>query len=207
MIIYLTCGTWHRYAMAIPVTKKKATRRSASMTRDRILSAAQRLFAERGFDRASMPEIAKASRITAGAIYKHFASKDDLFFEVVRRVVDASELPSTDLPQVVSAYTSRELTLLRRVAVEIHHASTAHPKVRNMLRRSIDTQIEQLRDGIRDAQRQGGAAPDLDAELLANAAMVFILGLMHMETLAPQLVGNAAWGAFVEGRMKALLGG
>src|SRR5215472_6615915 len=41
-------------------------------TRERILEAAARLFAEMGFENASMPVIAKASGITAGAIYKHF---------------------------------------------------------------------------------------------------------------------------------------
>jgi AcrR family transcriptional regulator len=188
--------------MAIPAKKKRGT----APTRDRILIAAERLFAERGFDRTSMPEIARVSGITAGAIYKHFASKDDLFFEVVRRAVQIAEIPSTGLPQLVSAYSNPELTLLRRVAVEIHHASASHPKVRKMLRGSIDVRVEQLRDGIRDAQRHGRAARDLDAELLANTVMVFIIGLMHMETVAPHLIGDATWRDFVEGRMKALLG-
>ena len=55
-------------------------------TRDRILKAAERLFAEHGFSGVSMPMIAKASSITAGAIYKHFDGKDDLFRQMfVRR--------------------------------------------------------------------------------------------------------------------------
>ena len=63
-------------------------------TRGRILAAAESLFAERGFDGASMPAIAKASGITAGAIYKHFDSKADLFFEVVRRAVQSIPPPA-----------------------------------------------------------------------------------------------------------------
>ena len=59
-------------------------------TRDRILRAAERLFAERGFSSVSMPAIAEASGITAGAIYKHFDSKSDLFFEVVQRTVQST---------------------------------------------------------------------------------------------------------------------
>ena len=186
--------------------RNRTQRPSVAPTRDRIVTAAERLFTARGFDRVSMPEIATASGITAGAIYKHFDSKDDLFFEVVRRAVEAAEIPSTDLPQVVAAYTRPESTLLRRAAVEIHHASAAHPKVRKMLRSSIDQRIGQLRDGIGEAQRDGRLAPGLDAELLALTTMVFILGLMHMETLAPQLIGDRKWHDFVEGRMNALLG-
>src|SRR5271170_585848 len=62
-------------------------------TRERILTAAERLFAEHGFSSVSMPRIAKASGITAGAIYKHFDSKSDLFFEVVRRAVQSAPAP------------------------------------------------------------------------------------------------------------------
>jgi AcrR family transcriptional regulator len=207
MVIYLGVGPWHSYFVGSRAkTKSKGEgRRNGRVTRERILTAAERLFAKRGFDRTSMPDIAKSSGITAGAIYKHFESKDDLFFEVVRRAVEAAAVSSMDLPEAVAAYTSRESTLLRGLAVEIHHASAAHPRVRAMLRHSIDDRIDQLRVAIQEARRQGHAAPDLDGELLANAAMVFILGLMHMETLAPQLIGDATWRDFVKGRMEALL--
>src|SRR5438876_8044473 len=56
-------------------------------TRERILLAATRFFAEQGFASTSMPTIAKASGVTAGAIYRHFDSKADLLFEVTRRAI------------------------------------------------------------------------------------------------------------------------
>src|SRR6185369_11880191 len=58
-------------------------------TRERILSAAAQLFAEYGFTGASMPAIAAQSGITAGAIYRHFASKAELLLEVVKRALEA----------------------------------------------------------------------------------------------------------------------
>jgi AcrR family transcriptional regulator len=180
-------------------------RAGVAPTPERIVAAAERLFAERGFDGVSMPQIAAASGITAGAIYKHFDSKADLFFAVVRRTVEAAEIPSANLPEAIAAYTAAESTLLRRAAVEIHHASTAHPKVRKMLRDSLDHSVAQLRDDFARAQRQGHVAAGLDAELLAHATMAFILGLMHLDTLAPQLIGDARWRDFVTGRVKALL--
>ena len=36
--------------------------------------------------------------------------------------------------------------------------------------------------------------------------MVFIMGLMHMETLLPQLVGDTKWQEFVQDRIGALMG-
>lgn len=180
--------------------------RDPGATRARILAAAERLFAGQGFERVSMPQIAEASGITAGAIYRHFDSKDDLFFEVLKRTVAAAAVPSGDLPDVAAAYTGAQLKLLRQMAVEVHYASNKHPKVRRLLRRSLDAQIAELRDGARDAQGSGHLQSGLDPTLLANAAMVFILGLMHMESLAPQLVGDPAWREFVRDRIRALLG-
>src|SRR5579871_6565096 len=89
-------------------------RRDPEATRARIVAAAERLFAERGYGDVSMPEIARASGVTAGAIYKHFEGKADLFFEVVRRaVVSTPGAPSAisadarGLASLVGRYTAR----------------------------------------------------------------------------------------------------
>jgi AcrR family transcriptional regulator len=182
-------------------------------TRDRILIAAERLFAERGFAGASMPTIAKASRITAGAIYKHFDSKADLFFEVVRRTVQSVPTPAAVgasgaalLPRVAAMYTTRRVKLLRQLAVEIHSASVKDQRIRRLLRRSLDHTIRQIGDEVAVSQKVGDLDPAIDPELTASAVMVFIMGLMHMETLLPQLVDDPKWGGFVQARVAALMG-
>jgi AcrR family transcriptional regulator len=181
-------------------------------TRVRILSAAEQLFAEHGYDRVSMPMIAEASGITAGAIYKHFEGKEALFFEVVRRVVQSVPITAEsrsdavmELPRIVAGYTTRRFRLLRQFAVEIHSASAKHPKVRRLLRQGLDRNIGQIRESIIRAQR-AGALERADSELLACAVIVFVMGLMHMETLLPHFIGDPRWHDFVEKRMAALLG-
>lgn len=52
--------------------------RSAARTRQQILDAAYVLFRGKGFTRASMDEIAAASRLTKRTLYYHFRSKDEL---------------------------------------------------------------------------------------------------------------------------------
>lgn len=47
-------------------------------TRERILETSLRLFAERGFARVSIEEIAEQSGVTKGAVYHWFADKDDI---------------------------------------------------------------------------------------------------------------------------------
>ena len=52
-------------------------------TRQRILAAARTLFLKRGYRATPMSHVAKAAGVTTPALYWHFASKDDLYFEVV----------------------------------------------------------------------------------------------------------------------------
>lgn len=53
----------------------------------RLLAAATRLFAERGYDRTSVQEIVESAGVTKGALYHYFGSKDDLLHEVYARVL------------------------------------------------------------------------------------------------------------------------
>jgi AcrR family transcriptional regulator len=50
-----------------------------ALTRARLLDAARRVFARRGFHAASLEEIASEAGATTGAIYSNFAGKEDLF--------------------------------------------------------------------------------------------------------------------------------
>ena len=56
---------------------------SIDSTKESILSVADKLFSRFGFHKTSMDEIAKIARKAKGSLYYHFASKEDLFREVV----------------------------------------------------------------------------------------------------------------------------
>src|SRR4051794_18040668 len=59
--------------------------RRLERTRALLLDAAEEVFAEKGFTPASLDDIARAAGYTKGAIYKHFAAKEDLFLAVSDR--------------------------------------------------------------------------------------------------------------------------
>lgn len=48
-----------------------------------ILSAAKKLFTDKGFESTTMEEIAKASEFTKRTVYQYFSSKENLFFAVI----------------------------------------------------------------------------------------------------------------------------
>jgi AcrR family transcriptional regulator len=59
-------------------------RRPSEVSRDRILKAAERLFAERGYEATSVRAIVAKARVNQAAINYHFAGKDGLYRDVLR---------------------------------------------------------------------------------------------------------------------------
>src|SRR5437867_9559775 len=56
---------------------------SRTATRDRILQAALQVFAEKGYHRAVVDDIVRASGTSKGAVYHHFPNKEALFLALV----------------------------------------------------------------------------------------------------------------------------
>ena len=76
----------HRPASAIaafgeqPLTRRALAKQK---TRERLLDAARRLFAERGYEAATVRDIAAAADLSTGAVFASFSDKADLFTEVI----------------------------------------------------------------------------------------------------------------------------
>ncbi len=92
-------------------------------TKDRILGAAEQLFAQRGFDGASLRQLTSAAGVNLAAVNYHFGSKDRLVEQVFRRRLDAlnaqrldalatlRDQPDTTLEAVLGAYIRPALEL------------------------------------------------------------------------------------------------
>jgi AcrR family transcriptional regulator len=70
------------------MTRVEAT---TATTRDRLLAAARELIEEGGYGAASVVAIADRAGVAAGTLYRHFASKEELFVEVFRSVCAREE--------------------------------------------------------------------------------------------------------------------
>jgi AcrR family transcriptional regulator len=60
-------------------------RRGGERTAERILDAAEALFAERGYEGASQRDVAERAGLSAASLYNHFPSKDALYAAVLER--------------------------------------------------------------------------------------------------------------------------
>ena len=61
------------------------SRLPAAQRREQLLDCAAALFSERGYARATTAELARAAGVTEPIIYRHFASKKDLFCALIER--------------------------------------------------------------------------------------------------------------------------
>jgi AcrR family transcriptional regulator len=96
---------------------------SSASTKERILAAAEVLFAQRGFDGASLRQLTAAAGVNLAAVNYHFGSKDKLVEEVFRRRLDTLNAhrlaalskvagePDTTLQDVLDAFIRPALAL------------------------------------------------------------------------------------------------
>ncbi|HUE68699.1 MAG TPA: helix-turn-helix domain-containing protein, partial [Candidatus Acidoferrum sp.] len=54
--------------------------RKKQQTRQAIYEAARRLFAERGFDRVAVTEVAREANVSEVSVFNYFPTKEDLFY-------------------------------------------------------------------------------------------------------------------------------
>ena len=84
--------------------RQRLTRAQAkARTREHLLDAAARTFARKGYAAASVEEIAASAGYSIGALYSNFASKEQLFLELMaargeRRVTAVAEVLGTGDP-------------------------------------------------------------------------------------------------------------
>ncbi|MER3523122.1 MAG: hypothetical protein C4326_03425 [Ignavibacteria bacterium] len=69
----------------IPLQRKKRERQAK---RAEILSAARKVFATKGYERATLDEIAELAEFAKGTLYNYFDSKETLFREIVESILD-----------------------------------------------------------------------------------------------------------------------
>ena len=122
--------------------------------RSRVLQAAGKVFAERGFAAASLDQVAAAAGFTKGAVYSNFGSKDELFLalmtdEVARRVdvVERALRDTTDLADALAAVgteLSRREATWQLLYLEFWQRAVRDPDVRRAFvasRRDLRTRI------------------------------------------------------------------
>jgi AcrR family transcriptional regulator len=93
--------------------------RNLSDAAERLLTAAMRLFAERGYERTTVGQIQEAAGLTfgSGALYKHFPSKEAVLSEGMERFVESARTERRMLDALDNEPVSDALNAIAQMAM------------------------------------------------------------------------------------------
>jgi TetR/AcrR family fatty acid metabolism transcriptional regulator len=154
--------------------------------RERILGAAERIFARHGFYAAKVADVAKEAGVADGTIYLYFKNKDDLLISLFeRRMQQLNE----SLRAAVAGKPPREqLRAFIRTYLQLVHDEPSAAEVLTIeLRQSSKFMKEYENPAFADFLRMLGgivAAAGLDGEIPAHIAARMIFGVLDELALA-----------------------
>jgi len=115
-----------RPATAQPSTAGKAQATAATgKTRDRLVDAARSLLEEGGYAAASVQAIADRAGVSAGALYRHYPSKAELFVEVFRDAARRDLAAVDDAAADGSCIERLEAAVAAHATRALHHRRLA----------------------------------------------------------------------------------
>lgn len=175
-----------------PERSSAATTARGDATRGRLLDAAVELLEQGGYAAASVAAITARSGVAAGALYRHFPSKAELFVQVFREVAER-RLATLHEATLTSGGAAAKIDAIVR---EFASSALGHPRLAwALVYEPVDPLVDAERLTYRQTYREGLAAllrwgidvgelPEQDPELAA-AALIGAISEALVSPLSP----------------------
>ncbi len=194
-----------------PLTTSSKT--GNSETKDRILEAAEAVFADNGYHDAIVDEIGRRTSLSKGGLYFHFPSKEGLFFAVLDRLADrlvskAEQAASAEGPaleraenalRAVLASLSRKRRLARLVVVQGYSMGNQFERKRALI---FDRFASVIEVRLREAVANGETAeidPALTARIWLGAINELVIHWLHEGGPSPAQRADEIVGVLMHG--------
>jgi AcrR family transcriptional regulator len=157
--------------------------------REEILEAAKTCFAREGFHATSMRDIYRECGLSAGAVYNHFASKDEIIralgeerlreAQAQREALDLIEDPIEAL-RLLAAGTRVQLVREEDLLLDLQLAGEAlrNESIAEVSRGAFGARLETVVGLLGRAQRTGHLDPSVDADALARVLVGVFQGIV-----------------------------
>ncbi|MEM6926032.1 MAG: helix-turn-helix domain-containing protein [Myxococcota bacterium] len=170
-------------------------------TRQRILRAAEALFAERGFHGTGMAAICEAVGMSPGTLYRYFASKDAIIvafveeelaesIEGLKRLEDAPDVLAALVDVLDASLSWGADPAYVAVATEVVAEASRNQAIGERVAAMQHTLFRTLADALSRAQAGGSVAAEVDVEAAAAALLALVDGAVAtgsvMGSLDPQ---------------------
>jgi AcrR family transcriptional regulator len=200
----------------VPDPNDAISRQLALLRRAQILDAATAVFAERGFHRATIRDVARAAGIADGTIYLYFPSKSDLLVGILDRLNESTERESRfaagsrdDFRAFFATYLRQRFELLWPNA-EVFRAvlpeMLANPDLRRLYYDRVIAPTFALAERHFAAEIARGRMRPLDVPLTVRSLAALPLGLLVLGLLGDAEVASR-WSKLPETVAALLLDG
>lgn len=163
-----------------------APRISGEMRKADLLDAALNVFAEKGYDGASLQDIAERIGILKGSVYYYYKSKEDILFDVVKFVHDehlenvrglvaVAGDPLSRLRRLLEGHAMFVCSSIDRTTVFLREMDRLPPDRRDEILGPDHSYQRVFRDVIVEAQKAGQVGPEVNPKL----ATLWILGALN----------------------------
>ncbi len=168
--------------------------------REQIVGAATRVFAEKGFRRATTREVARAAGVSEGTIYNYFEDKDALLLAILdrlneteRRAADFEEGMATDFRGFLKQYLRRRMSLIwknREVFRVVLSEMLVNAELRERyLQHVVDPTMNIAEENFRSRMEQGEMR-ETDAPLAMRSVAGAVLGVLVLGLLGDEEIGS-----------------
>lgn len=173
-----------------------------SKTKERILASATELFSRYGFQKVSIGQIMKLAKMTHGAFYAHFASKEALYNESVRLTIDNSQaarlvkgpLSLQHLTELVANYCNlQELEAKHRPgpeAVLFNEIGSEKAEIRTLFEASYMSMKKMLETRLIALSKLKQLPFANDRKAIADKSRVILASLVGAVAIAKSLPGG-----------------
>ena len=172
------------------MSRQRVRRQPRARTREDLLDAAARVFAERGFHGASVEAVSEEAGFSTGALYSNFASKEELFLSLyeerierrrreLREVVKQGGDAATGLAaaaQTVGESLRRDRDFFLLYFEFALHAAR-HPEFARRFAEVRDEGLAELAAGLSEGLKRAGAEATLPPDDLARAVRALSYGM------------------------------
>ena len=172
--------------------------------RHKLIASAAEVFAEKGYDRAGVAEIARRAGYTTGAIYGRFTGKAELLLAAIE-LHSNNELDVlfnehrfegkvTDILTTVGSHlVTGDIDQNGALLLEAFVASRRDPDVRRMMQAALDLRGDRLADLVAEAQVTGAIDPALDAEAVVRFCHAVGFGFLLFRAVELDLPEAGPW--------------
>jgi AcrR family transcriptional regulator len=173
--------------------------------RERLVTAAAEVFAERGYEGARVQEIVRRAGLSTGAIYTNFRNKADLLLAAVGTAQVDSLFATIELAGDAAdglRFAGHELPLARRdtrpLLFEAMVAARRDPEVAALLRKRLMKFRSLMAHAVASGQRDGSLAPDIDVDAAAEFCQALGMGFLLMEAVGLPHSGDTEWRQLID---------